>query len=238
MVDIFSRALGHLSGGRVLDLATGEGGFVELLAHRLRDHDQIVGADADSPALEAASGRLDQAGIHFVQMRGERLGFAAACFDTAAISASLHHLACIPPVLSEVERVLKPGGYFILAEMHRDGQTEAQQTVIALHHWIADVASALGMVHNHTLSRQELSHWARSLGLHGLAHYDTAVPDEDPFEESVIHELGEAIDRTLLQARQSPNYESFRGRGEALRERLHRVGAQSEPVVVIVGRRG
>ena len=238
MVDIFSRALGHLSGGRVLDLATGEGGFIELLAHRLRDHDQIVGADADSPALEAASGRLDQAGIHFVQMRGERLGFAAACFDTVAISASLHHLACIPPVLSEVGRVLKPGGYFILAEMHRDGQTDAQQTVIALHHWIADVATVLGMVHNHTLSRQELLNHALSLGLDGLAHYDTAVPDEDPFEESVLRELGEAIDRTLLQARELSNCESFRGRGEALRERLHRVGAQSEPVVVIVGRRG
>ena len=153
MADIFEEALGHLSGGCVLDLATGEGGFVELLAQNLMDYGCIVGADSDAPAVESASGRFNQGEIGFVQMEGERLGFPAACFDTVAISASLHHMAAIPPVLAEMSRVLKPGGYFVLAEMHRDGQTEAQRTVLDLHHWIADVASALGMVHNRTLAR-------------------------------------------------------------------------------------
>jgi 2-polyprenyl-3-methyl-5-hydroxy-6-metoxy-1,4-benzoquinol methylase len=238
MADIFAEALGRLSGGRVLDLATGEGDFVDLLAHHLRDHAAIVGADADGPAVETAGARFDRAGIRFVQMEGERLAFATGCFDTVAISASLHHLANIPAVLAEAGRVLKPGGVFVLAEMHRDGKTDAQQTLIALHHWVADVASALGLVHNHTLSRQELVDHAQSLGFHGLAYYDTACPEEDPFEESVIRELAGAIDRTLRQAAVAPNHESLRHRGEALRERLHRVGAQSEPVVVIVGRKG
>jgi SAM-dependent methyltransferase len=238
MADIFEEALGRLSGGRVLDLATGEGDFVDLLAHHLRDHAAIVGADADGPALEAAGARLGRAGFEFVQMEGERLGFAAGCFDTVAISASLHHMANIPPVLAEARRVLKSGGIFVLAEMHCEGQTEAQQTLIALHHWVADVASALGLVHNHTLSRQELVDHAWSLGFSGLDYHDTAFPDDDPFEESVIRELAGAIDHTLRQAADAPNHEALRHRGEALRERLHRVGAQSEPVVVIVGRKG
>lgn len=238
MADIFAQALGRLSAGRVLDLATGEGDFVELLAHYLRHHVAIVGADADGPAIEVAGARFDRAEIQFVQMEGERMGFANGCFDTVAISASLHHLADIPAVLAEARRVLKPGGVFVLAEMHRDGQTEAQQTLIGLHHWVADAASALGLLHKHTLSRQELVDHVRSLGFHGLAYYDTAFPDEDPFEESVLRDLADVIDCTLRQAAEAPNHESLRRRGEALRERLHRVGVQPEPVVVIVGRRG
>lgn len=238
MPDIFEEVLGRLSGGRVLDLATGEGGFVELLARYLRDYAGIVGADADGPAVEAAGKRFDRGEIAFVQMAGERLGFAEGSFDTVTISASLHHLADIPPVLAEVERVLRPGGHFVLAEMHRDGQTAAQRTVIALHHWIADVASALGMVHNRTLSRQELVSHAQSLGLCDIVCHDTAFPEEDPMEESVIQELEGAVDRTLQQAGEAPNPERLKRRGESLRERLGRVGAQWEPVVVIVGRKG
>ena len=238
MTDLFKEALGNLSGGRVLDLATGEGGFVELLAQSLKDYAHIVGADVDGPAAEVAAARYGQDSVFFVQMDGERMGFAAACFDTVAISASLHHLVAIPPVLAEVRRLLNPDGHFVLAEMHRDAQTAAQHTVIALHHWIADVASALGMVHNRTLSRQELVDHARSLGLDGVACYDTPPPVEDPMEESFIRELDAAIDRTLQQVADAPDPEPLLRRGETLRERLHQVGAQWEPVVIVVGRKG
>ena len=237
MTDIFERALGHLSGGQVLDLATGEGGFVELLTQNLQDYAGIVGADADGSAVEAASDRFNRDQISFVQMEGERLGFAEGSFDTVTISASLHHLADIPPVLAELWRVLKPGGHFVLAEMHHDGLTAAQRTVIALHHWIADVASALGLVHNRTLTRQELVDHVQSLGLHDVVYYDTAFPEEDPMEDSAIQELQDAVDRTLQQAAKAPNHERLRRRGESLRERLGKVGAQWEPVVVIVGRK-
>jgi 2-polyprenyl-3-methyl-5-hydroxy-6-metoxy-1,4-benzoquinol methylase len=238
MADIFEQALGRLSGGRVLDLATGEGSFVELLAQNLKDYTHIVGADVDGPAVEAAAARYGQDRVSFVQSDGGRASFAAACFDTVAISASLHHLVDIPTVLAEAGRLLKPGGYFVLAEMHCDAQTEAQYTVIALHHWIADVASALGMVHNRTLSRQELVDHARGLGLAGVACYDSPPPQEDPMEESFIRELDGAIDRTLQQAADAPDSEPLLRRGQVLRARLHQAGAQWEPVVIVVGRKG
>jgi 2-polyprenyl-3-methyl-5-hydroxy-6-metoxy-1,4-benzoquinol methylase len=238
MPDIFEEALGRLSGGLALDLAIGEGGFVELLVQYLGCYAGIVGADADGSAVEVAGQRFDRGEIAFVQMEGERLGFVEGSFDTVTISASLHHLADIPPVLAEVERVLRPGGHLVLAEMHRDGQTAAQRTVIALHHWIADVASALGMVHNRTMSRQDLVNHAQSLGLCDVVCYDTVFPEEDPMEETVIQELEGAVDQTLQQVGEAPSQERLKRRGESLRERLGRVGAQWEPVVVIVGRKG
>jgi len=63
-------------------------------------------------------------------MNAERMDFANESFDTVSISASLHHLPNIQQVLAEISRVLKPGGNFILAEMHRDGQTAAELTSV------------------------------------------------------------------------------------------------------------
>ncbi len=52
--------------------------------------------------------------------------------------------------------MLKPGGHLFLSEMHRDGQTEPQLTVVYLHHSVAAVDTALGVLHKRTLTRQEL----------------------------------------------------------------------------------
>jgi SAM-dependent methyltransferase len=240
MANILEQALAGLSAGRVLDLATGEGGFVELLVETLQSYEQILGVDSDGLAVEAARGNLDYKGIQFVQMDGGRLGFADGCFDTVSVSASLHHLADVPPVLAEVRRVLRPGGRFVLAEMHRDGRTAAQRTVIAMHHWIADVATALGGVHNHTFARQELVGFAEGLGLRHVACYDDdgvgpGGTEPDATEETLVQELDGVIERTLRRAEEASNYESLRRRGEALKWRLQKTGAEAEPVVVVVG---
>ena len=48
-------------------------------------------------------------------------------FEVVAISNTLHHIEHYDKVLAEMLRVLKPGGFFILNEMYRDGQDAAQQ---------------------------------------------------------------------------------------------------------------
>lgn len=235
MTDSLKQALGELSGGRVLDVATGEGSFVGILADQLMGYAQIVGIDDDAAAVEEARDRLDRDRKVFVQMDAGSSGFKSRCFDTVTISASMHHLADVPGVLAEVRRVLKPGGCFVLAEMHRNGQTAAQRTVIAMHHWVADVSTALGMFHSQTLTREKLIDIARSVGLRNVVCYDSAQPDSNPMDETTIGDLAGVIDRTLRQVNQANNPERLRRRGEELRERLFRTGAQPEPVVVVVG---
>jgi ubiquinone/menaquinone biosynthesis C-methylase UbiE len=139
LAEVFEQALGGISGGRVLDVATAEGGFIKVLMRSLRDHETFVGIDHDAQALNTARGSFDQETIHFVQMDGERLAFKGGSFDTVAISASLHHLDNGPQVLAEMKRVLKPTGRFVLAEMHRDGLAEAQLTTVYLHHWVDSI---------------------------------------------------------------------------------------------------
>jgi ubiquinone/menaquinone biosynthesis C-methylase UbiE len=235
IVNIFKQTLGSIVGGRVLDVATQEGGFVQILTESLKSYTEIVGIDISEHAIKVAQSTFDQENVQFIQMDAEQLSFEDKSFDTVSISASLHHLANISPVLTEMKRVLKLGGRFIIAEMHREGQTEAQLTVVYLHHWVAEVDSALGQVHNSTLARQEFVDYVESLGLCNVELGDFSDTDSDPMDEIRIEQLEGLIDRNIQRAEVVSNYKRLKRRGEELRRRLYEVGAQREPVLIVIG---
>ncbi|MBU0492583.1 MAG: methyltransferase domain-containing protein [Chloroflexi bacterium] len=236
-MNIFEPILGNMVGGRVLDVATREGGFVQILTGNLKNYTEMVGIDISEHAIEVARSTFDQENIQFIRMDAEQLDFEDESFDTVSISASLHHLANIPQVLVEVKRVLKTGGHFIIAEMHRDGQTEAQLTTVYLHHWVAEVDSALGIIHNHTLARQEFADYMRKLGWCDIAFYDFSDMELDPMDEATISELEGLIDKNILRAAGVSSYTALKRRGEELYRRLREVGVQREPVLVVVAKK-
>ncbi len=234
-MDIFTRALGDIPGGRVLDVATQEGGFVTILMEKLKSYTEIVGVDCDEKAIKAAKSTFEQENIHFIPMDAERLDFADESFDTVNVSASLHHLANVPRVLAEMKRVLRPGGHFIVSEMHRDAQTEAQLTIVQLHHWAAEIDSALGISHNRTLARQEIVDVVAALDLDEVVYHDSGDPDPGPVDEENIERIKNVIDERIRRAEGLSGYEAFERRSREIERRLHEVGVQWEPVVVVVG---
>jgi SAM-dependent methyltransferase len=233
----FQRALGGLVGGRVLDVATGEGGFVGILAANLESYAEMIGVDLSAPFLATARKRCDQWDVRFLQMDGARLAFADESFDTVSIAVSLHHLEDVPRVLAEIRRVLKRGGYCAITEMHRDAETEPQLTAVRIHHWAAAVDTALGISHNETLARQEIVDHVRDLGLRDLACFDVVGGEADPLDEALIAQVDGYIDRALGRAAGAAAFAALQARGEALRRRLRQMGMQQEPVVIIVGQK-
>jgi ubiquinone/menaquinone biosynthesis C-methylase UbiE len=233
--DVFREILGDVSGGRVLDVATGEGGFVQVLKQGLKDYTEIIGIDTREEAIQAARDAYDEENIRFIQMDAEHLDFADESFDTVNISVSLHHLANLPTVLAEMKRVLKRGGHCIVSEMCRDGQTEPQLTVVYIHHWAAEVDTARGVTHNPTFTRQEIVEMVERLGLRNLTFYDYANLDADPRDETAVRGSQDAIERVRQRANGLPNCEAFKQRGEELRQRIHAVGVQRPSVLIIVG---
>ena len=233
MLNAFEEALADIAGGRVLDVATQEGGFVRILAKGLKSYTDIVGVDINGQAMETAKRTIDQQPIQFAQMDARQMGFHDESLDTVSISASLHHLAEIPPVLAEMKRVLGRGGHFVLAEMHRDAQTEAQLTMVYLHHWVAEVDSGHGRLHDSTLHRQELADRVDSLELCNVESYDLGAADSGPIGQSDIEQLEGLIDKTIRRAEGLPNRRELQSRGQELRQRLQAVGAQREPVLVV-----
>lgn len=88
--------------GEALDLGCGDG----RLGAELRA-DTVVGADVSALALERARGRL--ARVERIAP-DEPLPFADGSFDLVLCAETLEHVRDVQLLLSEVRRVLRPGG--------------------------------------------------------------------------------------------------------------------------------
>lgn len=236
-MDIIEKTIGNVAGGRVLDVATQEGHFVRLLMKNLQSYTQIVGIDVDEDAIRKAQELIGDKKIQFLVMNAEQMDFAGESFDTVSISASLHHMGNVQQVLAEVGRVLKSGGHLIFAEMHRDGQTVAEFTSVYLHHWIGDVDTALGGIHNHTMYRQELVEHIEGLGLRETEYYDVVFRETDPLERANIEQLDDLVARVSERARGASSYAELKKQGDELRRRLREVGVQREPILLAIGKK-
>jgi ubiquinone/menaquinone biosynthesis C-methylase UbiE len=234
-MNVITQALGGISGGKVLDVATGEGEFIETLVKNLKSCAEIIGIDF----IEYTKGEENifcAQNVKFVLMDTEWLGFDEESFDTVCISNGLHHLENLSQCAGEMKRVLKPGGNLIIREVHRDIQAEPQLMDMYVHHWVAEIDTAGGYPHNKTFTRQELVDFVEGLGLSKVVFYDIANTDLDPMDEAAIKDTEGVIDRYIQWATaELPDYEAFKQRGEGLQRRLRRVGIQWEPELIIVG---
>ncbi len=106
---------GEVSGHRVLDAGCGAG----PLSEALRDKGAVVtGFDVSAAMVELARQRLgDDADVHVADL-AEPLPFADAEFDDVVASLVLHYLEDWAGPLSELRRVLKPGGRLMISVNH------------------------------------------------------------------------------------------------------------------------
>jgi SAM-dependent methyltransferase len=99
--------------GRFLEIGFGTGRLIEMLARRM-PHGQVAGIDASKLMVETAHRRLKNMDADIRQGTAEALPWDNASFDRVA---ALHCFQFWPDpvqVLSEVRRVLRPDGKFVL----------------------------------------------------------------------------------------------------------------------------
>ncbi len=115
------QAAGELS-GRILEAGTGKGHFAAALAalgHRL------VSFDISEEQLEIARENLASRGLaHLVELRkedGEALSFPDGSFDVIFSVNMVHHLENLWKVISELIRVLAPGGKLVVSDFSQEG---------------------------------------------------------------------------------------------------------------------
>jgi SAM-dependent methyltransferase len=229
----YSETLSHLTAGRVLDVATGSGGFVNFLLENKMEYTGIIGIDTSERADAAfAEAFKDRPHIHFERMDAARMAYPDASFDTVCIANSLHHLPDLDAVLSEIKRVLCPGGNFILLEMYCDGQIETQQTHVQLHHWWAAVDRTQGVTHNETFTRQEVLEITSGLQLRGVEMHTLSDTEAAPLDPETIGQLGGIIDRYIQKAEGHPDLQQ---RGEELRQRVQKIGFHSAASLLVIG---
>ncbi len=109
-------------GQRVLDLAGGTGDIARLIADRVGASGSVVVADANADMMRVGRDRLlDQAvtSVVFCQTMAENLPFDDGAFDRVTIGFGLRNFTDKLRALTEVHRVLKPGGVLLVLEFSR-----------------------------------------------------------------------------------------------------------------------
>ncbi|MGK2926750.1 MAG: bifunctional demethylmenaquinone methyltransferase/2-methoxy-6-polyprenyl-1,4-benzoquinol methylase UbiE [Lysobacterales bacterium] len=101
-------------GDRVLDLAGGTGDIAALLSRVVGDRGRVVLTDINEAMLEVGRRRLEDRGVvgnvSYALVNAETLPFGDAQFDAVTIAFGLRNVTDKDAALSEMCRVLRPGG--------------------------------------------------------------------------------------------------------------------------------
>jgi SAM-dependent methyltransferase len=114
----FDRMASRTGGGELLEIGCGNGGDLAQLARRGM---RVTGIDLTERAASLARVRLELLGIpgEVRVADAEDLPFPDGRFDVVYSFGVLHHTPDIERALSEVRRVLRPGGWFFGMLYHR-----------------------------------------------------------------------------------------------------------------------
>lgn len=99
-------------GAQILDVACGTGDLSIQLFDSMRA--QVTGVDFCGPMLEIAARKAPQ--IRFIEGDALQLPFSGSSFDAATIAFGLRNLASVAEGLTELRRVIKPGGWVAILE--------------------------------------------------------------------------------------------------------------------------
>jgi demethylmenaquinone methyltransferase / 2-methoxy-6-polyprenyl-1,4-benzoquinol methylase len=114
-------------GQSALDVATGTGDLALELARRVAPGGSVVGADfsermlelaRDKAVAERAAGRVPAgASVRFETGNALQLPYGDAEFDAATVGFGARNFADLPRGLSEMARVVRPGGRIVVLEI-------------------------------------------------------------------------------------------------------------------------
>lgn len=145
------------AGGLALDIATGGGHVTKALSPHVA---QVFSTDLTLEMLETAKKHLDQTcnNVSYVLADSEALPFLNESFDIVVCRIAAHHFPNPDRFIREVNRVLKPGGKFLLIDnvSPEDHQLDA---------FINKVEKLRDRSHNRCYSTSEWNQWIEATDL-------------------------------------------------------------------------
>lgn len=110
---------------QVLDIACGTGEMA-IMACRLLDPDRVTGIDISTQMLEVGKKKVDKEGLTGkIQLQvgdSETINFGENTFDAGMVAFGVRNFENLEQGLSEILRVLKPGGQLIILEFSKPRQ--------------------------------------------------------------------------------------------------------------------
>ncbi|HRW24290.1 MAG TPA: methyltransferase domain-containing protein, partial [Spirochaetia bacterium] len=233
-MDVLRTRLATLKPKRILDLATGGGGFAIRLAESVASYGELVAVDSAQRAVDMATKNL-------AALRGARAELADAAalpypdggFDIVGVANSLHHFEDPARVVAEATRVLASGGRLVVYEMHREAGTDAEMSHVLLHHWWAAIDTAGGTYHAETFAKDR---FRELLGGDAFVRSDWDE-ESDPKDPALMEELARTFVayRAKIDALDESRRPPLLAACEALEARVRDVGFRSAPSIVFIG---
>ena len=101
----------------ILDMGCGTGALLEQVL-QMKGTPNLYGLDLSEKMLEQAHAKLNGR-VTLVQGDSEHLPFESNCFDVVCCNDSFHHYPNPKAVISEVRRILVPGGFLIICDPYQ-----------------------------------------------------------------------------------------------------------------------
>lgn len=180
----------------VLDIATGGGHVARTLAPHVK---WVAATDLTRPMLAAAARANREEGVEnilYVQADAESLPFLDESFDLVTCRIAAHHFPHPAAFVREVERVLRPGGFFLFIDNVVPEDQEMAE-------WINRIEQMRDRSHVRCLA---VSEWETLFSLHQLAAQKSRLRKKHfSFPQWVSRmaesrEQEEAVEQCLLQA--------------------------------------
>ena len=182
-------ATGVRAGMRVLDLAGGTGDLARLFAGRVGPTGEVVLTDINGAMLGFGRDRLLDAGrvVPVVQCDAEKLPFPDGYFDCVSIAFGLRNVTRKENALTEMRRVLKPGGVAAVLEF-----SKVWQPLAPAYDWYSfNVLPRLGRL----VARDDASYryLAESIRMHPDQATLKAMMEQAGFDRVEVHNLAAGV---------------------------------------------
>jgi demethylmenaquinone methyltransferase/2-methoxy-6-polyprenyl-1,4-benzoquinol methylase len=116
------KQLSNLAPKKILDVATGTAD-VALMASGILRPEKIVGIDISEGMLEVGRKKIEKAGLqHIIELLNgdsETINFEDSSFDAVTVAFGVRNFQHLEKGLSEIYRVLKPGGKLVVLEFSK-----------------------------------------------------------------------------------------------------------------------
>jgi 2-polyprenyl-6-hydroxyphenyl methylase / 3-demethylubiquinone-9 3-methyltransferase len=180
-----------LAGLSVLDVGCGGGLLSEQFA---AEGCNVVGLDQSAPTLEAATAHALASGlaIEYRQGNAQALPFQDTQFDVVCCCDVLEHVDSVQQVITEIARVLKPGGMVCLDTINRTWLSKLLAIKVAQDWPLTRMVPRDVHVWEQFVTPQELTERLEQVGFAGL-HFSGLTPSMNPFRALSLfirHKLG------------------------------------------------
>ena len=125
-IQLYQHAVGAvvLRGKDVLEVGSGRGGGASYLSRYLQPL-SVTGLDFSQEAVDLCSRHRKAPGLAFIRGDAQSMPFPDSSFDSVINIESSHCYPSMGKFLSEVHRVLRPGGSFLFADLRSSDGLDA-----------------------------------------------------------------------------------------------------------------